>query len=308
MQKKQLLKLIGIVSIFFSISCKKISTPTTPPPPIPTPPSGFVYIPASITKDSIGSNPAIDPDSQPAERPRHKIIISAFYMQKTEVTIGALIDFLGSSDTNYLATDQRKFMDFQGGFTGETFSSPAVYISWYSAVRYANYLSKKEHIDTCYQVYKNSIGNDSVVCDISKKGYRLPTEAEWEYACRAGSNKAYCFGDYNADSLKAYAWYDDNSGNTTHIGASKKPNVWGLYDMQGNVWEWCSDVYDQNDYSSMGATKPNPTGPAPINGSDRVIRGGSWAGSAVNLRSAYRNLDSPDIRFGNVGFRLAKTM
>lgn len=311
MQQKRLtlLKqaLLAVLMLNILISCKKTSTSTTPPPYIPTPPPGFVYIPASTDKDSIGSL-ATDPDSQPKERPRHKIIISAFYMQKTEVTIGALIDFLGSSDTNYLAPDQRKFTDFQGGFTGETFSFPAVNISWYSAVRYTNWLSKKEQLDTCYQFYANSSGNDSIVCDVSKKGYRLPTEAEWEYACRAGSNKAYCFGDANLDSLKAYAWYADNSGNITHIGSGKKPNAWGLYDMHGNVWEWCSDVYDENYYSAMGATKPNPTGPAPINNSYRVIRGGSWNNFAVHLRSAVRFDYTPVNRGNDVGFRLAKTM
>ncbi len=134
----------------------------------------------------------------------------------------------------------------------------------------------------------------------AKRGilYRLPTEAEWEYACRAGSATVYSFGD-SAASLGDYAWYVDNSGRKTHPVGQKKPNAWGLYDMHGNVWEWCSDW--SGSYAST--TVSDPTGPA--TGSSRVNRGGGWYGSARDCRSACRFRYTPDYRSSFLGFRLA---
>jgi formylglycine-generating enzyme required for sulfatase activity len=129
--------------------------------------------------------------------------------------------------------------------------------------------------------------------------YRLPTESEWEYACRAGSSTAYCFGE-NEARLGEYAWYGKNSGNKTHPVGQKKPNAWGLYDMHGNVWEWCSDWY--GDYPSGAVT--DPTGPS--TGSCRVHRGGSWGSVALDCRSANpRSRGGPSNRNCNLGFRLA---
>jgi hypothetical protein len=112
--------------------------------------------------------------------------------------------------------------------------------------------------------------------------YRLPTEAEWEYACRAGTTTEYSFGD-NEQDLGKYAWFETNSGGTTHAVGKKRPNGWGLYDMHGNVFEWCSDA----------------------DGSYRVYRGGSWILSARYCRSAYRNGNVPSHRLNYLGFRLA---
>jgi formylglycine-generating enzyme required for sulfatase activity len=128
--------------------------------------------------------------------------------------------------------------------------------------------------------------------------YRLPTEAEWEYACRAGSKTAFSFGD-NSESLGDYAWFGDNSNGKTHPVGEKKPNAWGLYDMHGNVWEWCSDRYD--DYPKGAVT--DPVGPK--EGSYRVFRGGGWDFEAAFCRSAYRNGYSSLNRYYHSGFRLA---
>jgi formylglycine-generating enzyme required for sulfatase activity len=132
--------------------------------------------------------------------------------------------------------------------------------------------------------------------------YRLPTEAEWEYACRAGSQTAYSFGD-DARLLKDFAWFSDNSNSQTHPVGQKKPNAWGLYDMHGNVWEWCGDWY--GDYPRGSAT--DPTGPKER--SSRVYRGGSWLISAGNCRAAYRDGDGPSDSYdilGDLGLRLAR--
>ena len=112
--------------------------------------------------------------------------------------------------------------------------------------------------------------------------YRLPPEAEWEYACRAGTTTVYSFGDDEQD-LGKYAWFDDNSGKTTHAVGEKLPNGWGLYDMHGNVWEWCSDA----------------------EGSFRVYLGGGWSRGAAFCQSAFRGSGDPTLRSNNYGFRLA---
>jgi eukaryotic-like serine/threonine-protein kinase len=124
--------------------------------------------------------------------------------------------------------------------------------------------------------------------------YRLPTEAEWEYACRAGTT-----GDY-AGNLDAFGWYEKNSGDETHPVGQKEPNAWGLYDMHGNVWEWCADWYGT--YLSYSVT--NPTGPS--SGSLRVRRGGSWGGTAAYCRAAARSRNSPGARRNYLGLRLVR--
>jgi formylglycine-generating enzyme required for sulfatase activity len=131
--------------------------------------------------------------------------------------------------------------------------------------------------------------------------YRLPTEAEWEYACRAGSRTAYHFGD-NADKLGGYAWYKANSANKTHPVGQKEPNAFGLYDMHGNVWEWCEDWH--GDYPTGDVE--DPKGPSKSKGGRRVLRGGSWRSSARHIRSAYRHWDYPGDRNYHFGFRVAR--
>ncbi|MFP4584456.1 MAG: formylglycine-generating enzyme family protein [Desulfococcaceae bacterium] len=127
--------------------------------------------------------------------------------------------------------------------------------------------------------------------------YRLPSEAEWEYAARAGSTSAYSFGD-DEGQLGVYAWYDGNAGGKTHPVGKKRPNAWGLHDMHGNVWEWCRDWYG----AYAGAFVTDPTGPP--SGTARVLRGGGWNDYASYCRAALRNNASPDFRNSVLGFRL----
>jgi formylglycine-generating enzyme required for sulfatase activity len=130
--------------------------------------------------------------------------------------------------------------------------------------------------------------------------YRLPTEAEWEYAARAGYENAYYFGD-DASQLAQYAWYNANSSGQTHDVAKLKANDFGLYDMEGNVWQWTQDWYA----SYPAGEQVDPSGPA--SGSFRVIRGGAWGSGADYLRSGYRLYWRPENRYYNVGFRLVRT-
>jgi len=127
----------------------------------------------------------------------------------------------------------------------------------------------------------------------------LPTEAEWEYACRARSIGAYCFGEDDR-RLSEYAWFGDSKGGETHPVGSKTPNDWGLYDMHGNVWEWCRDWYGA--YPDVPMVDPV----GPDSGSNRVLRGGAWFNGAGYCRSAYRFCPTPGYRYGRDGFRLAR--
>ncbi len=132
-----------------------------------------------------------------------------------------------------------------------------------------------------------------------KEIYRLPTEAEWEYAARAGTETMFSFGD-DAERLGDYAWYSGNSGSETHPVRGRTPNAWGLYDMHGNVWEWCQDWYDSEYYAK--SPRDNPQGP--FSGSSRVLRGGSWDGYTDDCRSALRVGLDPGFRDTDGGFRV----
>jgi formylglycine-generating enzyme required for sulfatase activity len=137
-------------------------------------------------------------------------------------------------------------------------------------------------------------------CGAAEGSYRLPTEAQWEYACRAGSTGGFCFGDSEVE-LDEYGWFDKNSEKKTHPVGEKKPNAWGLFDIHGNVWEWCADWFGQDYYKA--SPRSDPTGPP--SGSIRVNRGGSWGGAAWLCWSAYRDLREPGFRNIFLGFRVS---
>jgi formylglycine-generating enzyme required for sulfatase activity len=176
-------------------------------------------------------------------------------------------------------------------FKGDT-RRPVEQVSWLDAIHFCNRLSEIERRTPYYHV-----DNEHVEIQ-DGDGYRLPTEAQWEYACRAGSSGNWCFGD-DETQLTRFAWYHENSRNKTHAVGQKEPNDWGLHDMHGNVWEWCWDWYGEYPAEEVS----DPVGPEQA--SYRVIRGGGWDLSAEGCRSAFRDRDSPGNRYLSLGFRVA---
>ncbi len=215
-----------------------------------------------------------------------------FYIGKYEVTFDEYDAFCS-------ATGKSKPGD-RGWGRG---SRPVINVNWWDAIAYCNWLSEKEKLPKAYDNNGNLLDKDGrVTTDITKVlGYRLPTEAEWEYAARGG-NKSRGYQYAGSSTVGDVAWYDSNSGGKTQEVGKKAPNELGIYDMSGNVWEWCSDWY--GDYSSSAQTNPyNSTA-----GSYRVNRGGSWSSNATYARVANRNRYSPTSTGRGLGFRICRTV
>jgi formylglycine-generating enzyme required for sulfatase activity len=181
-------------------------------------------------------------------------------------------------------------------FSGEE-HLPVETVSWFDAVGFCNALSQKEGLPPFYAIEGEAVE----VPDWNGLGYRLPTEAEWEYACRAGSTTWFSFGD-DENALGQYAWYSANSIGKTHPVGEKTPNGFGLYDMHGNVWEWCWDEYADDYYQKSPADDPR----GPEQAANRVIRGGSCGNDPRRARSAYRDEYAPEYQHNDLGFRLAR--
>jgi formylglycine-generating enzyme required for sulfatase activity len=157
-------------------------------------------------------------------------------------------------------------------------------------------LSKSDRVKVYYEI----LGDQVQVPDLHGPGYRLPTEAEWEYACRAVTMIRPSFGD-DASEPANFAWYKENSDNKTHPVGQRRPNTFGLFDMQGNVWEWCWDWYHDEYYRKSPIVDPQ----GPAEASRRVLRGGCWDNNPRLCRPAGRSKLAPGVRFSGVGFRLA---
>ena len=205
-------------------------------------------------------SPMIGRNHDEREIPQHKVRITrGFWMGKYEVTQAQWKTVMGNNPSQFKKNQ-----------------NPVEMVSWNDSQDFLKKLSQK-----------------------AGGTFRLPTEAEWEYACRAGSTTEYCFGD-DESRLGDYAWYFTNSGSKPYSVGRKKPNAWGLYDMHGNIWEWCEDYYDECFYSKSPVENPCNTGTE----GDRVLRGGVWGGGADLCRSAARAPFNPAYTLHFIGFRV----
>ena len=214
----------------------------------------------------------------------HEVVLSSFYIDTYLVT-----------QEHY----QRIMGDNPSRWQGE--KNPVEQVRWSDAVRFCNKRSTLEGFVPCYDL-------ESWECNFDADGYRLPTEAEWEYACRAGTQTAYFMGN-DSSKLADYAWFDKNSGGHPRPVGQKQPNPWGLYDSCGNLWQWCNDFY-QVDYYEV-SLEENPRGPE--TGDSKVVRGGAWKFSAESCRAGYRYNENPgyaDVCFGYdiYGFRCVRNV
>ncbi len=253
------------------------------------------------------------------EKPVHTVKVNDFYIGKYEVTVGEYKQFIQDASANDLINkrgehkmpkqpdstwltehpDTKKFYPLPTQrWWGWVDNLPMHHITWYEAAAYCNWLSEKEGLQKCY--FENEDG--AIECNLSRNGYRLPTEAEWEYAARGGKNSS---GTMYAGSATAadVAWYDETSylKGPSKVG-SKKPNELGIYDMCGNVWEWCTDYYLDKYYEKSPVDNPvNTTQTA-----WRVIRGGSWHYNAEYATVTSRDGPEPTFTNYNYGMRLAR--
>jgi formylglycine-generating enzyme required for sulfatase activity len=223
-----------------------------------------------------------DPSNVPDASPPHQVTLSAFKMSETDVTQEQYLAVMGTNPS-YFDTG-----------TGASLR-PVESVTWFNAVQFCNALSKLSGLDTVYNT-------TTWAADFSKSGYSLPTEAQWEYACRAGSTTEYWWGP-DTNGMGARTWSVYNSGLTTQPVATKLANAYGLYDMTGNVWQWCNDWHGA--YTAGAATDPTGASTSMF----RVLRGGSWGYvdyvGAIVFRSAFRLLHvSPGVGGNNFGFRV----
>jgi eukaryotic-like serine/threonine-protein kinase len=269
--------LVLSLSVFVLAACNR-QTPSAAPPPTTAPPP-------SAAKSDMVSIPAgrfLMGDKEQADAPPHEVAVSAFCMDKHLVSQELYQKVMGENPARWKGSNH-----------------PVEQVRWSDAARFCNQRSQLEGFHPCYDP-------KTWQCNFDADGYRLPTEAEWEYACRAGTTTAYFFGDSPA-KLGDYAWFDKNSGGHPRPTGQKQPNPWGLYDICGNVWEWCNDFYKVDYYQQ--SSPQDPAGPP--TGDTKVVRGGAWRFNAENCRSGYRYNENPgqaDACFGYdiYGFRCVR--
>jgi len=244
---------------------------------------------------NMGSSAA---DADTSEQPVHQVTLSGFYMGVYQITQEQYNVIMGSNPANFASAGSL---------------SPVEQVSWYDALVFCNRLSIKEGLTPAYNISGNtnpdywgtvpatdSPGWNAVVLVSDSNGYRLPTEAQWEYAAKGGSGSPGNFVFAGSNDHNTVAWYSGNSENKTRAVGGKSPNNLGIYDMSGNVWEWCWDRYGV--YTSNAATDPDGAS----TGIFRVVRGGSWGSDRQNLRSSSRNVEIPSYRHSDLGFRVVR--
>lgn len=248
-------------------------------------------------------------EGYPKELPLHSVTVSDFYMGAVEVTQSEWATYMPAKNWSSYGI---------GGLY------PAYYVSWYEIIKYCNLRSMAEGLAPCYTISSSTDPAawgavptswdspwNAAICNWNANGYRLPSEAEWEYAARGGIHNADNLrysGCNLATDLTNYAWVASNSGTTTHLVGTKFPNQIGLYDMNGNLSEWCWDWYGSTYYQTCNdqGTVINPKGPD-FGYPTRVERGGTWVGYAFDCRAAYRYDSGPSSSYPSRGFRLSRT-
>lgn len=266
------------VAILLGSSCRKVedSLSDAEAPQVIRTKSGIemVLIPGGWFEMGSGKGSA-------DESPVHRVWVDSFLMDKYEVTQERYGRF-PLPDPSHFKNPRH----------------PTEQMNWTDAALYCNERSRAEGLEPCYD-------EETWECNFEANGYRLPTEAEWEYACRAGTDTEYFFGN-EARKLKQYAWFTQNSAKKTHLVGRKKPNPWGLYDMCGNVAEWCNDFYSADYYKR--SPQKNPRGGA--KGNERVLRGGAWNSSVNACRSSYRvgdpSINDTCLASDAIGFRCVR--
>ncbi len=237
------------------------------------PPQGMVFVKGG--NYMMGSN-----DGDGDEKPIHEVTVSSFWIGKYQVTQKEWMEVMGSNPSRW-SGDQL----------------PVENVSWYDAVEYCNKRSIQDGLTPCY-----SGSGSNIICNWSANGYRLPTEAEWEFAARGGlKSKGYKYS--GSDDLNAVAWYTGNSGQRTQEVGTKNPNELGIFDISGNVWEHCWDWYDSSYYGKSPNSDPKGAG----SGTYRVLRGWSWNNNENYCRTSNRG-SYPDSRYGSNGFRVSRTL
>lgn len=221
-------------------------------------------------------------DKDEVDAPPHEVSVSPFFMDRNLVTQEQFQKLMGTNPSRWKGDN-----------------NPVEQLRWSDAIKFCNKRSETEGLQPAYDL-------KTLKCNFDASGYRLPTEAEWEFACRAGSKTAYFFGDSPAKAGD-YAWHEKNSSGRPHPVGLKQPNSLGLQDIVGNLWEWCNDWYKVDYYQE--SPKQDPRGPS--EGQDKVLRGGAWRFPADNCRSGYRYHESPgysDVCFGYdiYGFRCVR--
>lgn len=260
-------------------------------------------------------------EGQSNEKPLHKVSLDDFYIGKTEVTVGEYLKFVDKTKSHYpewlesgsiynIKTGRDDLYEKLGAVLTDL-KYPIVGVSWLDAIAYCNWLSEQKGLNKVY-----IISGDNVTTNWNANGYRLPTEAEWEYAARSGGKKENFAGFNKESDSYRYANYcdqnckeswrtsnqNDNYAFTSPVG-SFQANGLGVYDMTGNVWEWCSDWYDADYYKK--SDKINPHGAD--SGVNRVFHGGSWHNLPADIRASYRNYGLETHRNNNIGFRLCRS-